>query len=233
MANAGVPPEGWSSSEVQRLRYAHDATTSFAPIDQASLGRYAPKYEEDYRDRTRTFTDAAGITYEEDYAAPEAPARLTDLPTSSTNVNKPRTVAAGYDAKRQVMTVVFRDGTVYNYYDVTTDQWIGFHNSISKGRPWLNKFGPNTPGEFIHHRQGPADMSNVDPRDAQEIYAVVATAQTRYKTKRFYKTQSGGKTIVAQRVLKNAHSLSKLSPNSQVSKGYGVNPAKNKGKNPK
>jgi len=42
----------------------------------------------------------------------DAPAPLTVLPTSTTNYQRPRTVAAGYDPKRETLTVVFRDRIV-------------------------------------------------------------------------------------------------------------------------
>jgi hypothetical protein len=207
-ANAGVPPEGWSSSEVQRLRSAGGSTSS--RFNQA----YDPKFEEYYEDRTRTYLDESGNTVVEDYSTPDAPARLTDIPTSSLNVSRPRTVAAGYDESRQIMTVVFRDGTVYNYYEVSPDEWIGFHNSVSKGRPWLNT------GLFTTKPQGPADMSGVSERVAKDIYSVSALAQVRYATKRKFRTSAGsGKTTLAPRTVKNVHNRSKLSPNSKSAKG--------------
>lgn len=53
--------------------------------------------------------------------------------TTSTNPKRPRTIKAGYDAKSQVMTVVFRDGTWWNYYDVPPYMWQGFILADSKG----------------------------------------------------------------------------------------------------
>lgn len=63
-----------------------------------------------------------------------SPARLTVVPTNTINPQRPRTVAAGYDASRKVITVVFRDGTFYNYYDVDPKEWQAFKMSRSKGR---------------------------------------------------------------------------------------------------
>lgn len=62
------------------------------------------------------------------------PAPITVVPTSSSNVKRPRTVAAGYDPERSVLTVVFRDGTWYNYYEVTDTEWKAFKSMVSKGR---------------------------------------------------------------------------------------------------
>ena len=49
--------------------------------------------------------------------------------TTSTNPKRPRTIKAGYDNKTQTMTVVFRDGTWWNYYDVPMYIWQGFVRS--------------------------------------------------------------------------------------------------------
>ena len=62
------------------------------------------------------------------------PAPITIVPTSSSNVKRPRTVAAGYDPDRSVLTVVFRDGTWYNYYEVTESEWDAFKAMVSKGK---------------------------------------------------------------------------------------------------
>lgn len=67
-----------------------------------------------------------------------APAPITVAPTSTINPKRPRTVAAGYvvrgDDPAGTLTVVFRDGTYYNYYSVPEEVWNGFKSSPSKGR---------------------------------------------------------------------------------------------------
>lgn len=63
-----------------------------------------------------------------------APAPITLVPTSSSNTKRPRTVAAGYDSARSVLTVVFRDGTWYNYYEVSVSEWKAFKSMVSKGK---------------------------------------------------------------------------------------------------
>lgn len=103
-----------------------------------------------------------------------------DIPTSSTNYARPRTVAAGYDEDNQVMTVVFRDGTFYNYYQVSPTEWEAFHASYSKGRPWLNKKNSKQPGDglFIHKPRGEAtDLSTMDPRIREALVRVANTHQ--------------------------------------------------------
>ena len=63
-----------------------------------------------------------------------APAPMSVVPTNTINPARPRTVAAGYDRSRKVISVVFRDGTFYNYYRVDPREWQAFKMSRSKGR---------------------------------------------------------------------------------------------------
>lgn len=53
--------------------------------------------------------------------------------TSTSNPDEPRTLKAGYDDTNYILTVEFRDGTLYNYYDVPPSMWQEFYNSFSKG----------------------------------------------------------------------------------------------------
>jgi hypothetical protein len=62
------------------------------------------------------------------------PAPITEAPTSTTDPDRPRTVAAGYAPTEKKLTVVFRDGTYYNYFDVTGLEWSNFVRARSKGR---------------------------------------------------------------------------------------------------
>src|SRR4051794_16698049 len=61
-------------------------------------------------------------------------APITLVPTSTTNPKKPRTVAAGYLPRTKTLSVIFRDGTLYNYYEVSTLEWGNFKRARSKGR---------------------------------------------------------------------------------------------------
>ena len=61
-------------------------------------------------------------------------AQITDYPTTTSNPNRPRTIGAGYDKRLAILTVQFRDGTLYNYYDVPEDMWLQFKNASSKGK---------------------------------------------------------------------------------------------------
>ena len=62
--------------------------------------------------------------------------------TTSSNPKRPRTLKAGYDPKTETLTVVFRDGTWWNYYDVPGYLWEGFVLSESKGQ-YLESSGLN------------------------------------------------------------------------------------------
>lgn len=55
-------------------------------------------------------------------------------PTPSINPPRPRTLAAGYDAKTKTLRVRFRDGVGYEYYDVPPSVWRNFKRVRSPGR---------------------------------------------------------------------------------------------------
>ena len=77
-------------------------------------------------------------------------ARLSLSSTSTTDPEKPRTLSAGYDEENYILTVQFRDGTLYNYYDVPPQMWNEFEAAESKGR-FLEGSGLNN-----WHNKGPA-----------------------------------------------------------------------------
>ena len=70
-----------------------------------------------------------------------SPAPLTINPTTTTNPDRPRTLAAGYDYPHRTMTVLFRDGVLYNYYGISLDTWNSFRRAFSKG-VWLDDHFP-------------------------------------------------------------------------------------------
>lgn len=143
----------------------------------------------------------------EDVSPPGAPAQIIDVPTSSTNYSRPRTVAAGWtqnadDSEKGTLTVVFRDGTPYNFYDVPRAEWLGFQASISKGRPYLNRANSvnKADGKLLKYAHGPADVSAlseemrrmvyVDARAKQIYYRNAASAPKYYQQKTYYKDPS-------------------------------------------
>jgi hypothetical protein len=67
---------------------------------------------------------------------------ITYNPTSSSNPGRPRTLAAGYDGLTHTMALVFREGAVYEYYDVTPAEWQRLKRSASPGK-FLNRVLPD------------------------------------------------------------------------------------------
>lgn len=59
---------------------------------------------------------------------------ISVAPTRTTNPGRPRTLAAGYNYETDTLRVVFREGAVYDYFDVTTAEWTQFKRSASPGR---------------------------------------------------------------------------------------------------
>lgn len=79
----------------------------------------APGYEETFFDRT-------------EHRGAMAPQTVD--PANTTNALRPRILSAGYDRETQTLSVVFRDGTPWNYYGVTYQMWTAFKASPSPGR---------------------------------------------------------------------------------------------------
>lgn len=146
-----------------------EAIAVHASIQPDSTG-YGESYFRD--DMAGTSTPSPGYRYQ-NYAyveqAGEGPSQLSQVPTSTTNPSRPRTVAAGYDPDRQCLTVVFRDGTYYNYFNVNNLTWTNFKNSYS-------------PGRFIkqhldHRPRGYADASSLPEYAREALYRISATGQ--------------------------------------------------------
>lgn len=115
----------------------------------------------------------------------EAAAPISVRPTSSSNPRRPRTVAAGYDPVRRVLTVIFRDGTFYNYYEVGQQMWESFRGAYSKGwyiKRWLDK-----------KPRGMADMSNVSARAMEAEIRINRTNQLLFDAHQDYRTPSSAR----------------------------------------
>lgn len=97
------------------------------------------------------------------------PAEISIIPTATTDPDRPRTVAAGYDEDRKVLTVVFRDGTFYNYYTVTPGEWREFAAAFSKG-PYIKKFLDGKP-------RGTANMTGTTLASREGLYRIARTGQ--------------------------------------------------------
>lgn len=134
---------------------------------EADNGYNRPFYEDDL-----SIPGYKGPKYEED----ESPAALTVVPTSTTNPERPRTVAAGYDEDEEKITVVFRDGTFYNYYEVSRQEWQAFKTRVSKGQ-YIYKYLDFKP-------RGAADVSSLSATARKTFYKFSRAAQIKYKGKK-------------------------------------------------
>lgn len=124
------------------------------------------------------FYDGVGYRYANMGEAPSTalvssvgtgPADITQSPTATTNPDRPRTVAAGYDKQRKVLTTVFRDGTFYNYYGVSALEWGNFKRARSKGR-FIRLY-------LDHKTRGTASMGAVPQAHQELLYKVARTTQ--------------------------------------------------------
>jgi hypothetical protein len=125
------------------------------------------------------FEDEEGnLEWNPRYEEPQESVALTDFPTSSSNYRRPRTVAAGWDPDTNTLTVVFRDGTFWNYYEVPEPVWIKFHFAFSKG-PHLNRAskGQAMDGDLLSYANGPADMSRLSEKLKFTLVKAARTAQ--------------------------------------------------------
>ena len=75
--------------------------------------------------------------------------------TTSSNPSRPRTVKAGYDYKSRTLTVVFRDGTWWDYRGVPRELWEAFNAAPSKGK-FMREFGLDTWDDM-----GPTDINRM------------------------------------------------------------------------
>lgn len=122
-----------------------------------------------------------------------SPAPLSEVPTATSNPKKPRTVGAGFiidqGQTKGKLTIVFRDGTYYNYYEVPLTTWETFKSLPSKGafiRSTLDGF-----------RRGPASDANIDPMVRQELYKILRTSQQIAKGRPMTKRQQQTKTLAS------------------------------------
>lgn len=169
------------------------------------------------------------------------PAQLSELPTSSSNASRPRTLAAGWhrevgnnlmprEQRLGRLTVMFRDGTLYNYYDVSYAEWLKFKGTLSKG-PMLNRASKSqaSDGFLLSHPHGPADLTDV-PRQMQDLLARVARdAQLRYATTN--RARAGYKSTDRRRKGPAKEVPQAYVPLSAAKKS-GYNPNSKKAKNP-
>ena len=178
-----------------------------------SIGKYTSFDKDRQQSRSRAFYEVIDFNTDLDlpsnlrvpgYKGPQyeedtSPADLTVVPTSTTNPKRPRTVAAGYDEEEEKLTVMFRDGTLYNYYEVDENEWKAFKANRSKGAiiAQMLDFTPRGEADSI---SGPAQKAFYRYSRGSQVYAkgaVSGQTKTTYKTiaqkSRGKNTSKGGK----------------------------------------
>jgi hypothetical protein len=141
--------------------------------DNSTMGYYEPDIGETYSNRAATPVRPGTERWLGQPDGYTSAAPLSDVPTSTTDPERPRTVGAGYQidqgADTGKLTVVFRDGVYYNYYSVSPSEWLSFKNNQSKGR-FIKAFLDSKP-------RGVANASNIDPVIRQKLYRILETSQ--------------------------------------------------------
>lgn len=99
------------------------------------------------------------------------------LPTTSTNPSKPRTLKAGYDYAKQILVVVFRDGTWWEYRNVPISVWDGFKAAESKGR-YLRESGLDN-----WDSMGPANIEQMPKHRREALNDLQEFTEYMYGTK--------------------------------------------------
>jgi hypothetical protein len=157
----GLPVSTAGSTYEAIAIYQDDDESEYLSEDLTAGDYYEPYYYPNYADEAR-----------DDY---DAPAPLSVVPTSTTNYQRPRTVAAGYDKSRGTLTVVFRDGLFYNYYEVTPSEWNAFKSRTCKGC-YIREVLDAKP-------RGSADIGGFAPIARETLYRVVRTTQIYFQGK--------------------------------------------------
>lgn len=137
-----TPPDDANREMTRRLLSAENLLNTGNPYVEEDYpsDRPLPSAADLLLSRYDDFT--MGDDMEGDELNPQGrPAPLTVVPTTTSNPRRPRTVAAGYDQSRKTMTVLFRDGVLFNFYDVDVAEWNSFKGAFSKGL-WLEDHKP-------------------------------------------------------------------------------------------
>lgn len=149
----------------------------------------------------------------------EEPAPITVKPTSTTNPRKPRTIAAGYragtslDRKSGTLTVIFRDGTYYNYYEVEPYMWQRFKAVKSKGK-FIRKYLDSYP-------RGYAEIAYISDLAQRAEYFISRTNQLLNKGNQGMRPRQ--QPSLQRRLLESQRSARR---SARLAKTAGTNPAK-------
>lgn len=141
--------------------------TAWSTFDPEAGGKYVDPYDDRVDARVAEF-NPQGVTWKKS-GEPVSPDFNKQIPTTTKDPKRPRTVAAVWDLNRKVLTVVFRDGTFYNYYEVDWKTWQDFKARLSKGEFILEQLNA--------HPRGPADVSELAPDLREFLYRAARTAQ--------------------------------------------------------
>lgn len=119
---------------------------------KANQYRDVSVYDSGDNDSTAADRPSAGDFWGDSDTLEDVDISDTKNPTGTSNPPRPRTLQAGYDTGKSILRVTFRDGAVYDYHDVTPDDWAtvsGFSDDESTGR-WMNRrFNMNPGGDGI------------------------------------------------------------------------------------
>jgi hypothetical protein len=132
----------------------------------------------------------------EDLERDERPSDIAIRGTSTTNPQKPRTIAAGYDREKMILTVVFRGNIWWNYYDVPEYMWLEFVAAESKGK-YLRESGLDTWDDM-----GPADTDSLGRIRKFKLNRIARLAEKQQK-------KSGGQQKYGGRSLDFTEELSR------------------------
>jgi hypothetical protein len=184
--STGIP------SDLSKIRDANEREAINAALEVLFFGAHSPQEQARimalYGDSAALHFESAnaGVTRGGQYGtrsdqgrlntrpiiATDAISELVEIPTSTMDTSRPRTIAAAYDPEKETLTLVFRDGTFYNYYDVDSALWKSFRSQASKGRFIKN----NLDGQ----PRGPADMSSMNEYTRELLVKTYQVAQIRY-----------------------------------------------------
>lgn len=144
-------------------------------------GRAGFATESGFLDENLNPTDQVSIFDPNTGGTSNLPVIDVEAPTATGNPGRPRTLAAAYDRSSQKLTVIFPDGTHYNYYGVSEAAWLGFKNRPSKWEYIKKVLDPN-------YDRGPASV----PDKTDEMLDQLAGS---YRQRQLYKARKSGADI--------------------------------------